>query len=63
MFNNLFLELRNDREKFVTSLDRFDHLLTLVGDKLQKRATQLRVPISPAERLLLTLRYSTSETS
>ena len=61
MFNNLFLKLRNDREHFWMSPDRFDHLLTLVGDKIQKQTILLRMTISPAEGLSLTLRCLISE--
>ncbi|KAM7309951.1 protein ALP1-like [Ixodes scapularis] len=35
---------------------RFDHLLSLVGPLLQKKATFFREPISPAERLSFTIR-------
>jgi len=36
--------------------DRFDHLLSLVQDKISKK-THIRQPISAAERLAITLRY------
>ena len=34
---------------------RFEHLLSLVGPHLQQTTTKMREPISPAERLVLTL--------
>ena len=37
--------------------ERFDHLLSLVEDRLTKQQTNLRKPIPTKERLSLTLRY------
>ena len=37
------------------SPERFDHLLTLVGPLIAKKPCRSRDPISPAERLMLTL--------
>ena len=39
------------------SSERFDHLLSLVGPLISKLATRFRNPISPSERLAVTLRY------
>ena len=39
---------------------RFEHLLSLVGPHLQQTTTKMREPISPAERLVLTLRFLAS---
>ena len=39
------------------SPERFDHLLSLVEPLLNLKKTNYRVPISPGERLALTLRY------
>ena len=39
---------------------RFEHLLSSVGPHLQQTTTKMRVPISPAERLVLTLRFLAS---
>ena len=39
---------------------RFEHLLSLVGPHLQRKITKMREPISPAERLVLTLRFLAS---
>ena len=36
---------------------RFEHLLSLVGPHLQRTTTKMREPISPAETLVLTLRF------
>ena len=36
---------------------RFDTLLSLVGPALTRQTTQMRTPISPGERLAVTLRY------
>ena len=41
------------------TLQRFDHLLSIVGPFITKKSTRLRSPISVAERLTLTLRYLT----
>ena len=55
---------RFDKEYFfrfvrMTS-QRFEHLLSLVGPHLQRTTTKMREPISPAERLVLTLRFLAS---
>ena len=42
------------------STDRYEHLFSIVGPKLQRQKTHLREPISPSERLTLTLRYLAS---
>ena len=39
---------------------RFEHLLSLVGPHLQRTTTKMREPISPAERLVLTLIFLAS---
>ena len=39
---------------------RFEHLLSLAGPHLQPTTTKTREPISPAERLVLTLRFLAS---
>ena len=39
------------------SPERFDHLLSLVGPLISKLATRFRNPISPSERLAVTLHY------
>ena len=35
----------------------FKHLLSIIAPSIQKQETKMRKPISPAERLVLTLRY------
>ena len=37
--------------------NRFEHLFTLVGYRIEKRTTRIRKPISAPQRLALTLRY------
>ena len=59
---NVYQNLRDkDREfhfKYVRmSKERFDHLLGLVRDKITKKQTNFREPISAEERLVITLRY------
>ena len=39
---------------------RFEHWLSLVGPHLQRSTTKMREPISPAVRLVLTLRFLAS---
>ena len=39
---------------------RFEHLLELVGPKIEKKNTRLRQAIPPRERLAITLRYLAS---
>lgn len=39
------------------SPERFEHLLTLVGPLIAKQPCRSRKPISPAERLMLTIRF------
>ena len=61
-FHTLFSELRlSDREYFFRyiriSPERFEHLLSLVAAYIQNKACRSRDPISPAERLVVTLRY------
>ena len=64
-YHTLVQELRlGDREwhfKFIRmSPERFEHLLRLVAPLISKKKTKLRIPIGPAERLYLTLRYLAS---
>ena len=42
---------------FHMSPDRLSHLLALVGPALTRKTTNFRAPISPGERLAITLRY------
>ena len=36
---------------------RFDDLLSRIGPAIAKKTTRMRLPISPEERLVVTLRY------
>ena len=58
---------RFDREYFFRFLrmfpDRYEHLLPIVGPELQRQSTHIRKPISPSERLTVTLRYLESRES
>lgn len=60
-FHTLFQEMLKDREMFFRyhrmTPNRFEHLLSLVKDRLTKEETKLRKPISARERLSVTLRY------
>ena len=64
-YYTLYQQLRNsDRELHYRYLrmskDRFDHLLTLITDKITKKDTKLREAITAEERLVITLRYLAS---
>lgn len=60
-FHTLFQALLRDRESFFRFHrmvpERFHHLLSLVEDRITKKETNLRKPISAKERLSITLRY------
>ncbi|KAG0413310.1 hypothetical protein HPB47_009551 [Ixodes persulcatus] len=61
-FHHLVRDMRLDNgsdffQYFRMTRQRFDQLLALVGPQLQREATPWRKPISPAERLSLTIRY------
>ncbi|KAF0772889.1 protein ANTAGONIST OF LIKE HETEROCHROMATIN PROTEIN 1-like [Aphis craccivora] len=59
-FQVTFMTLRSYPEEFFKyyrmSITSFDELISLIGPKLSKQQTGLRVPISPEERLTVTLR-------
>ena len=64
-YYTLYQQLRNsDRELHYRYLrmskERFDHLLTLIRDKITKNDTKLREAITAEERLVITLRYLAS---
>ena len=64
-FNTIVRELRLfDREYFFRFLrmssERFEDLLSRVGPLIKKKKCRSREPISPAERLMVTLRYLAS---
>ena len=56
--------MRNDRELFFRyfrmSPERFDHLLTLVWEQIEKKDTAFRKSFLAAGRLAITLRYLVS---
>ena len=63
-FKTLFHEMRNDRELFFRyfrmSPERFDYLLTLVREQIEKKDTAFRKSFPGAGRLAITLRYLAS---
>ena len=64
-YYTLYLDLRNEDREFHyrylrMSKERFDHLLSMVRDKITKKDTQLRESITAEERLIITLRYLAS---
>ena len=60
-FRTLFQELLQDKELFFRyhrmTPSRFEHLLSLVEDKITKEKTNFRDPICAEERLSITLRF------
>ena len=63
-FETLFNILRNDRELLFRYIhmtpERFDHLLDLAKEQIEKKDTRSRKSISAAARLAITLRYLAS---
>ncbi|XP_077139379.1 uncharacterized protein LOC143804805 [Ranitomeya variabilis] len=61
VYSTLYMELRQNPEKFFNYLrmrqEHFDLLLEQVGDVIQRQDTRMRLAISPAERLMVTLRF------
>ena len=64
-FETLFHEMRNDRELFFRyfriSPEKFDHLLTVVRNQIEKKDTTFRKSFPAAGRLATTLRYLASD--
>ena len=61
-YHALIQEMRlSDQDSFYKyfrmSPQRFDHLLGIVGPELTRQLTNFRSPISPGERLAVTLRF------
>nr|XP_022904009.1 protein ALP1-like [Onthophagus taurus]XP_022908872.1 protein ALP1-like [Onthophagus taurus] len=60
-FHQLYYDLRRDPSKFFEflrmSIDTFDYILIRIKDRLRKKVTNFKRPISPVERLYLTLRF------
>ena len=63
-FYSLYPDLRHYNKKFFKfyrlSVEKFDQLLDLVGPEITKKYSNFRAPISPEQRLVLTLRYGLS---
>ena len=63
-FRNIFHEMRSDRELFFRyfrmSPERFDHLLALVREQIEKEYIALRKSSPAAGRLVITLHYLAS---
>ena len=58
LYQNLRDEDREFHYRYVRmSKERFDHLLSLIRDRITKKNTQMREAITAGERLLVTLRY------
>lgn len=59
-FYHLYPELRQDSARFFEflrmSINTFDYILMKVKDRLQKKTTNFKAPISPEEKLYVTLR-------
>ena len=64
-FETLFHEMRNDRALFFRyfgiSPEKFDHLLIVVRNQIEKKDTTFRKSFPAAGRLAITLRYLTSD--
>ena len=58
LYQNLRDEDREFHYRYVRmSKERFDHLLSLIRDRITKKNTQMREAITAGERLVVTLRY------
>lgn len=59
-FHHLYKGLRRNPERFFEflrmSVETFDYILGRVKHRLKKKVTNFKKPISPAERLYVTLR-------
>ncbi|XP_069600651.1 uncharacterized protein [Ranitomeya imitator] len=59
--STLYLELRQNPDKFYNYVrmrkEHFDYLLELLGDAIMKQDTRMRLAITPAEQLMVTLRF------
>ena len=63
-FYSLYPDLHYYNKKFFKfyqlSVEKYDQLLDLVGPEITKKYSNFRAPISPEQRLFLTLRYGLS---
>ncbi|XP_077112935.1 uncharacterized protein LOC143768133 [Ranitomeya variabilis] len=61
VYSTLYLELRENPQKFFNYVrmkaENFEILLGHVEDSIRRRDTQMRFSISPAERLMVTIRF------
>lgn len=59
-FHHLYADLRKSPTKFFEylrmSIGTYDFILKRIGKRIQKKKTNFKKPISPAERLYVTLR-------
>ncbi|XP_044139368.1 protein ALP1-like [Bufo gargarizans] len=67
VFSVLYLELRANPEKFYNymrmTVESYDQLLQRISSTIERQDTRMRRPISPSERLMVTIRYlATGET-
>jgi len=64
-FHHLYFQLREFPIKFYEysrmQIETFDYILSGVQEKIQKLDTNFRKPISPTERLFVTIRYASSK--
>ena len=60
-FYSLYPDLRHFQPKFFSMYrmnpQKFDRLLALLASKIQKKWTKFRSPLSPEQKLVITLRY------
>ncbi|XP_069621426.1 uncharacterized protein [Ranitomeya imitator] len=61
VYSTLYMELRENPQKFFNYVrmraENFEFLLGYVEDCIRRRDTQMRFSISPAERLMVTIRF------
>ncbi|XP_077119658.1 uncharacterized protein LOC143775419 [Ranitomeya variabilis] len=61
VYSTLYIELRENPQKFFSYVrmkaENFEILLGHVEDSIRRRDTQMRFSISPAERLMVTIRF------
>ncbi|XP_077115800.1 uncharacterized protein LOC143770243 [Ranitomeya variabilis] len=61
VYSTLYIELRENPQKFFNYVrmkaENFEILLGRVEDSIRRRDTQMRFSISPAERLMVTIRF------
>lgn len=59
-FHQLYPQLRQDSARFFEflrmSIETFDYILTKIKDRLRKKITNFKSPVSPEEKLYVTIR-------